>query len=103
MKSAKRVVLLAIAVSLLIVAVVLFVIFRFWLPQRAPRAADEPQFVIGDWNGQVAVFEGGEEYPIRVFDVFTAALPAEEQARVLAGIPAQDEDRLSVLLEDYTS
>ena len=31
------------------------------------------------------------------------ALPAEEQERLLAGIPAADRDQLSVLLEDYTS
>lgn len=104
MGSTLRSVLLAIAAALLLVAVMLFVIFRFLLPAAAPEQPhNEPQFVIGSYDGQVAVFERGADYPMRVYDVSIAALPPEEQAKLQAGIPAADADALSVLLEDYTS
>lgn len=104
MSSTWRSVVLAITAALLLAAVVLFVLFRFVLPREAPEdPLFEPQFVIGNWEGQVAVFRGGDAYPMQVYDVSVNALPPEEQEKVLAGIPVADAAGLSVLLEDYTS
>ncbi len=103
-KAAWRSAVLALAIALLLAAVALFVIFRLLLPKlQQPEETGEPQFVIAAWEGQVAVFEGGSPYPKQVFDVYVRALPAEQQAALQAGIPAETEEELSVLLEDYTS
>lgn len=59
--------------------------------------------VLGEWNGKLALFVGGNPVPDEVFDVYLVSLPEEEQERLTAGIPVADETELARLLEDYTS
>lgn len=59
--------------------------------------------VLGEWNGKLALFVGGNPVPDEVFDVYLVSLPEEEQERLTAGIPVADETALARLLEDYTS
>ncbi len=101
MHSVGRTLLWALAVSLLLAAVILFVLFRFFLPVGG-AAKSTPRYTIGAWEGQVAVFEGDQEFPRQVFDVYVAALPEEQRRQVLEGVPAETDAQLSVLLEDYT-
>ena len=101
MSEIKRMVLWAVVIALLLSAVSLFVLFRFYLPPKESRASNAP-FTIGTWEGQVAVFERGQDFPRQVFEVYVNALPEEQRRRVLEGIPVEDETRLSILLEDYT-
>ena len=102
MQQVWRSVLWALAISLALAAVILFIIFRFFLP--APAAAGQPsRYTIGEWEGQLAVFEGDQTFPMQVYDVFVSALPEEQRRQVQAGIPVEDETQLSLLLEDYTS
>ncbi len=103
MQTTWRSVALAIAVSLLLASVALFIIFRFFIPGGAPAPTDQPRYVIGNWEGQVAVFEGQAAYPMQVFDVYVSTLPEEERAKIQTGIPVADETQLYQLLEDYTS
>lgn len=100
MRTMGRTLLWALAVSLLLAAVVLWLVFRFVLPSdgKTARAA----YTIGEWEGQVAVFEGDQPFPRQVFDVYVETLPPEQQQQVRQGVPAEDDARLSVLLEDYT-
>ena len=101
MNSTWRSVILALAVALAAAAVILLVIFLWVLP--APfEEAQEPEYVIGDWQGQVAVFEGRQAYPMQVLDVYTGTLPAPQQRQVLAGVPVTDGETLWQVLEDYT-
>lgn len=102
MRSTAKTVLLALAVSMVIAAAALFVIFKFLLPTRQARTT-EPAYVIGEWEGKVAVFEGGADYPMQVFDTDVQGLPQEQRDNVLAGIPVQDAGELYLVLEDYTS
>lgn len=102
MSTTVRTVILALATALLLAAITLFILFRTVIPAPAD-AVPTPAYTIRAYEGQVAVFEGDSDYPMQVFDAPVEALPAEEQERLLAGIPAADRDQLSVLLEDYTS
>lgn len=101
MRAMGRTLLWAVAVALLLSAVLLFVIFRFFLP-AADGSADTARYTIGEWEGRLAVFEGDQTYPRQVFDVYVDALPEELRRQVRAGVPARDDTQLSVLLEDYT-
>ena len=83
-------------------AVTLVLLFAL-LAQPAPKAAPAPKYTIGEWGGQVAVFEGDQTYPKQVYDSYVSALPKEQQAQVEAGIPVTDDTQLSLLLEDLTS
>ena len=89
------------AVSCLLAAVVLFILFRFVLapPTHTPP---RPLYTIGVWEGQVAVFERGQSYPKQVYDMPVTGLPHELRRQVLDGVPVYSEEQLSVLLEDYT-
>ena len=91
----------ALAVSLLLAAVILWLLFRYVLPSEGgtPRT---PAYTIGEWQGQVAVFEGDQHFPRQVFDVYVETLPPELQQQVRQGVPAETDAQLSVLLEDYT-
>ncbi len=97
-----RSVILALAVAIAVAAVALFVIFRWLLPPTENRAAPLPRYTIGDWQGQVAVFEGDDHYPKQVLDVHTGTLPIAEQQQIQAGIPVEDEEQLWALIEDYS-
>lgn len=96
-----RTLLWALAVSLLLAAVVLWLVFRFVLPADG-GGTRTPAYTIGEWEGQVAVFEGDQSFPRQVFDVYVETLPAELQQQVRQGVPADSDAQLSVLLEDYT-
>ena len=100
MSSVWRSLLWALAVSLMLSAVILFVLFRYVMP--AEKTTRPVAYTIGVWEGQVAVFEGDSAYPRQVFDVYVDALPPQQRQEVLDGVPAEDDSRLSVLLEDYT-
>ena len=102
MRTTAKTVLLALAVSLVIAAAALFIICRFLLPQRQTRTP-APAYVIGAWEGKVAVFEGDADYPMQVFDTDVQGLPSEQRDELLVGIPVEDAERLYLLLEDYTS
>ena len=101
MQSVWRSLLWALAVSLLLAAVILFVVFRYVLP-AGDGVRRAPAYTIGEWQGQVAVFEGDQTFPRQVFDVYVSTLPPELQQQVRQGVPAEDDADLSVLLEDYT-
>lgn len=101
MSKTTKMVLWALTTACLLAAVILFALFQYYLP-AAGAETGTPAYTIGAWQGQVAVFEGNKTYPRQVFEVFVSALPEELRHQVLAGVPAQTEDELSVLLEDFT-
>ncbi len=104
MRSVWKPVLLSIAISLLLVAITLFVLFRFLIPyEEKEQTRFKPQYVIAEWEGQVAVFKGEDAFPMQVYDTYVDTLPGEIQENLQQGIPVEDETHLSVLLEDYTT
>ena len=104
MQNTKRTVILAIAAATAVAALVLGIIFTFFLPgDAAGEGRVRSRFVLGEWEGQVAVFAGDDPYPMQVFDRYVTTLPPEQQTLLAAGIPVEDAEELSVLLEDYTS
>lgn len=96
-----RTLLWALAVSLLLAAVLLWVILRYVLP-ASDGGGRAPAYTIGEWEGKVAVFEGDQAFPRQVFDMYVEALPPEQRRQVQDGVAVENEARLSVLLEDYT-
>jgi hypothetical protein len=59
--------------------------------------------ILGQWEGQLALFYNGNTTPDKVYEVYLVSLPEEEQQRLKAGIPIKDDTALAKLLEDYTS
>lgn len=59
--------------------------------------------VVGEWDGQVAVFLPHSTVPERVYDTVLVSLPEEEQRRLKNGIEVENDEALRQLLEDYLS
>lgn len=94
-------VLWLLTISFMLAAMCLFILFRFVIPAPAD-AATVPLYTIGVWEGQVAVFERHQSYPMQVYDMPVSGLPHELRQQVLEGVPVYSDAELSVLLEDYT-
>jgi hypothetical protein len=100
MRTAVRLVILAVAASGVIATCVLAILYE---QHGAPASEAPAAYTIGVWEGQLAVFEGEDTYPARLFDVPVSALPEEEQKRLQAGLSVSSELQLQQYLEDYTS
>jgi len=72
------------------------------LPTQPTQPPDAP-YILGQWEGKLALFTPPDAYPRQVYDIYLSAFPIEEQRRLEAGIPAQNEVELAALLEDFTS
>lgn len=68
-------------------------------------SADEEEkvFIIKEYNGKVAVFEGQNENPLFVSDVFVSNLPEADKELLESGIEVKTEKQLNRLIEDYCS
>ena len=103
MERKRRSLLWILTASFFLAAVVLFVLFRFVItPPVKADAATNAMYTIGEWKGQVAVFEGKQTYPKQVLDMPISGLPLEVREQLRKGVPAYSEAELSLLLEDYT-
>ena len=93
----------AAVVSLAVIVLLVLVGARSPAPAPTDPSSALPRYTIGEYNGRLAVYTDGQELPREVYDVYLATLPEEEQLRLRAGIPVEDDVQLQQLLEDYTS
>lgn len=59
--------------------------------------------LLGIHNGYIALWQGEDPEPVRVFPYRASMLPEQDQRLLEAGIPIGNESRLHSLLEDYLS
>lgn len=91
----------AAAAGAVISAMLLLFACSIRLPEEPSAAA--PMYSLREYQGQLAVFEQGQETPFRIIDMDIALLPPYDQALLQSGIDVADEQELRRLLEDYTS
>lgn len=60
-------------------------------------------FILGSYNGYIALWEGMDPEPIRIFPYKTTSLPAADQAALEKGIEIDSMEKLVKMLEDYLS
>ena len=102
-------IVLFLSVLVLVVAFALFLRTLSQTPSPSPTtlvrmgvAEKEENFIVGEYQGRVAVFlETGELQT--VYDVPIRTLPEYDQTMLRKGIVAQGEEKLRSLIEDYTS
>ncbi len=61
------------------------------------------KYILKDYNGRIAVFYDGSETPNEIYEIYTRSLPAEDIAKIEKGIEISGIDKLTEILEDYTS
>lgn len=76
---------------------------------EAPAAAEKtnetvaPKYTFSQYQGQLALYERGFAMPVEIYDVYLEMLPQEEQQKIITGIPAQTDEEIQKIIEDYTS
>ncbi len=60
-------------------------------------------FLLGSYEGYVALWKGCDPDPYKVFPYSVASLPPADQRALAEGIRIEDEKALIQLLEDYLS
>ena len=60
-------------------------------------------YLLGVWQGNVAVLEPKERLPMRVTETPVSSLPRPDQQALEQGIPVYNAEELAALLEDYGS
>ncbi len=72
----------------------------------APEASLPPageRYVLGCYDGRLALFPVGDPVPERVYEVWVSRLPEADRRALEKGILIESDERLAQLLEDYTS
>ena len=64
---------------------------------------EDQRYLIRDYNGRIAVFLEGMEEPELIFDIYTKTLPELDQQQLSQGIVVVGYQRMTRLVEDYTS
>ena len=60
-------------------------------------------FLLGSYEGFVALWKEPEPEPVKIFPYSVASLPREDQVRLEKGIRIESAEELMELLEDYLS
>lgn len=57
--------------------------------------------VLGDFKGQLALFEAGNTEPVSVFDTYVSSLPPLDRQKLSKGIEVNNKEDLWALLQDF--
>lgn len=70
----------------------------------APSSASSvtPLYIVGSYEGHIAVFEYGQIKPFQILESKLADLPATDQAMLERGIEVASDVELVRILEDYS-
>jgi len=71
--------------------------------QSSAAQSSAPGYVLGCYDGRLALFPEGDAVPERVYEVWVERLPEADRQKLLLGIPVENEAELARLLEDLTS
>lgn len=63
----------------------------------------ESEFLIKEYNGNVAVFENGKSFPFKTTETMVKDLPVADRELLKKGISVESKEELSRILEDYCS
>lgn len=72
-------------------------------PQQTSQQEDAPMYEMGIWEGKVAVFLPGTDFPMRITEMPVTSLPSADQQALQERIPVYDGQELASFLEDYGS
>ena len=60
-------------------------------------------YIIGEYDGKVAIFKENDDSPVEIFNSYTNMLPLEDAQALKNGIKVHSEDELNRIIEDYIS
>ncbi len=101
---------LILVVSLLIIGIFALT-GSFALPKEALAAENSAEtetpkesiYILGIYNGKLALFNGESRYPLKIYDLWVRSLPSSDISRLEEGIKIFSEEQLFSIIEDFTS
>jgi len=61
----------------------------------------KPKYILSDFEGNLAIYEGNNKAPLEILDVKTDSLPERDIERIKMGIYADSLSEIISLAEDY--
>lgn len=99
-----------VGIGLAVVVLVLSISVFFYAVGQSEEVAgaqnSEPvtwQYIIREYNGNIAVYENGTDVPFELYEVPVETLPEKDVKSLQDGIQVRTEQELRRLLEDLTS
>lgn len=71
--------------------------------EQSSLPVPQAKYLMKNHGGRLAVFQPQEDSPLLIFDVYISTLPEYDQQLLQEGIPAEGEEPLTRLIEDYIS
>ena len=100
----KAIIRMVLMVCLMAVAVTMAAFTAADFRKRAEGAAPSGSYVLADYGGSVAIFDGGNtEAPVQVTDIELDTLRAADRKLIETGVPVSTKEELMALLEDIGS
>lgn len=72
-------------------------------PQKNEPSKKNSEYLIKEYNGNIAVFENGEKAPFRTTCINVSELPEADRNLLKKGICASSREEMDAILEDYCS
>lgn len=70
----------------------------------AASASSAPAaYTLKEYEGKIAVYGAGSDSPQQILDIPVASLPADEQAKLRAGVSVKDHEALLTYIENLSS
>lgn len=103
--------LIVIAGCFIITCILLIVLFNPISNKNTENAADNHKneiksdisYIVGEYQGNVAIFEENNTSPFRITNVSINDLPASDRELLQKGIHALGQEELNSIIEDYCS
>lgn len=103
MKTGIRIIILTVMLALA-VTMATFTIAGFTNTARSEPRASGSAYLLGEMDGNVAVFDGdGSTPPLRVTGIEMSSLRRRDREMIAAGLPVGSNEELAQLLEDLGS
>ena len=91
--------LLAVAIATITISVSAFAKSTF--AQNSPSEIIKTKYILGEFNGNLAIFQADNATPLEVLDVKISSLPERDIERIKNGICADTLSEIIMLAEDY--
>ncbi len=75
----------------------------YFSPEKEESIPETEYWIIKEYEGHPAVFNGKDENPAEILDISISSLPSTDRMLLREGIRVYSENELSRLIEDYSS
>ncbi len=94
-------IILLFAASIATVTICISAITKPTLAQTAPLESIKTKYILGEFNGKLAIYKENNDTPLEILDVQISSLPERDIERIKNGITADTLSEIISVAEDY--